>query len=121
MMEQYQIISIIAGLILSHWSMYLFFRERLKVRKRNYLAAIKEATRLQQETILLRKANEELYEKGKQDVVKTIRMEMELDHEAIKFIKIPQKKSINEAGENNDHNYNDSTGRGGAILFISAN
>jgi FtsZ-binding cell division protein ZapB len=106
-MEEYKIISMIAFLILSYWSMgYIFYRIGRKVERmlsfnlQTKITNLKiENGQLQREIDnaekrirMMAEANEQMYEEGRKDIIKDTVKEMIIDHEQISFQKLPKKK-----------------------------
>lgn len=130
-MEEYEMLALIAFLILSYWTMgYIFYRIGRKVERAlsyNLQTTITnliiekgklkiELDDAEQTIKLLREANEQMYAEGRKDVIKDTVKEMMSDHEQLNFEKLPQKKSIR--GEGGKEDANNILNRAGTSVHI---
>ena len=113
-MEEYQLISSLAALLILFWVMgYVFYKVGRWTERQQWHHLYSKITDQQiengqlkrnlenaEERIkLLQVANEQMYEEGRKDVIKSTVKEMISDHDQLSFEKISQKKSIKEGEE----------------------
>ena len=115
-MEEYKMIALIAFLILSYWAMgYVFYRIGRKIERMlsfNLQTTItnlkiengqiqRDLDNAEKRIRLMGEANEQMYDEGRKDVIKSSVKEMISDHEQLNFQKIIKKNTSKEEREDN--------------------
>jgi hypothetical protein len=125
-MEEYKIFALIAFLILSYWIMgYICYRIGRRIERMlsfNHQTTItnlkiengqlhREIDNAEKRIRMMAEANEQMYEEGRKDVIKSTVKEMIVDHDRLDFEKIPEKKNLKEEkGGEEDVDSNFSSG-----------